>query len=311
MKKQKQGPCSTCGGAHPPDGAHRTHAGAHAEHVGLTFSGKRGTRAGPVVMAKIRERQISADVLSMPLVAMTDFPDEAFEGFSKRPEPECAVCEGSLRAGQILVVLDKGRISHLSCFEGTKVHAAKGDGEQTEAEAVLMEGAVVMFAGDTAQDCRHVRWSNTDGEPRSAIPVGRYLVSGVVGDDVKLTVMLDGNPSAKHHYLVPKDAPWGQWMSDGVVALSAARETPECNGDHESCDGQIVEEYDLKIGKKKTIRVAITGYHHGSNGHDIPWEYFHVGEVVKRPDGGTEIEELLPDPFPEKPTADDIRKALA
>lgn len=180
-----------------------------------------GMRAGPAVMAKIRQKQYTADALSLPLITMTDFPDEAFEGFSKQPEPECAVCEGSLRAGQILVVLDKGRISHLSCFEGTKVHAAKGSDEP-----------------------------------------------------------------------------------------ATIRETPDCNGDKDGCDGQIVEEYDLKIGKKK-IRVAITGYHHGSSGHAGPWEYYHVGEIIKHPEGGTEIEELLPDPFPKKPTADDIKKALA
>lgn len=270
-----------------------------------------GVKAGPAVMAKIKEKQVQADVLSLPLVTMTDFPDEAFEGFSKQPEPECAVCEGDLRAGQILVVLDKGRISHLSCFEGTKVHAAKDSEEQTEAEAVLLVGSVVRFASDTMQNCRYVRWSNTDGESRSEIPVGSYLVNCFVGDDVKLTVMLgNGNPSAKHHYLVPKDAPWGCWMDENVVVLGASRETPECNGDKDGCDGKIVEEYDLKIGKK-TIKVAITGYHHGSSGHAGPWEYYHVGEIIKHPDGGTEIEELLPDPFPKKPTADDIKKALA
>lgn len=300
-KKSKQGPCSTCGGAHPPDGAHRTHDGKRHPTGGM--------KAGPAVMAKIKEKQVQADVLSLPLVTMTDFPDEAFEGFSKQPEPECAVCEGSLRAGQVLVVIDKGRISHLSCFEGTKVHAAKG-GEQTEADAVLLVGSVVAFTRDTEMNCHYVRWSNADGELRDALPKGRYLVQSLVGD-VKLTVVLGaGNPSAKHHYLVPKDAPWGCWMDEKVVVLEASRETPECNGDKDGCDGQIVEEYDLKIGKKK-IRVAITGYHHGSSGHAGPWEYYHVGEVTKRPEGGTEIEELLPDPFPEKPTTDDIKKALA
>lgn len=300
MKKSKQGPCSTCGGAHPPDGVHRTSDGKRHP---------RGMKAGPSVMAKVKEKQAQADVFSLPLVVMTDFPDEAFEGFSKQPEPECAVCEGSLRAGQILVVLDKGRISHLSCFDGSKVHAEKG-GEQTEADVVLQVGSVVRFASDTMQSCQYVRWSNTDGEYRSAIPVGSYLVS-FAGDDVKLTVVLgNGNPSAKHHYLVPKDAPWGCWMDEKVVTLAASSEAPECNGDGEDCNGQIVEEYDLKIGKKK-IRVAITGYHHGSSGHSGPWEYYHVGEIVKRPEGGTEIEELLPDPFDEKPTANDIKKALA
>ncbi len=101
-----------------------------------------------------------------------------------------------------------------------------------------------------------------------------------------------------------------RWMDEKVVTLAASSEAPECNGDKDGCDGEIVEEFDLKIGKKK-IRVAITGYHHGSSGHSGPWEYYHVGEIVKRPEGGTEIEELLPDPFDEKPTANDIKKALA
>lgn len=172
---------------------------------------------------------LSSSLALTPRAATTAFPDEAFEGFQNprvahpmaAGTPSCAVCEGGdLRAGQILVVLDKNRMSHLSCFEGTKVYEAKGESEQTEADVVLADVSMARFTVDTTQNCHHSRWKGRSSKPeaRSVIPAGRYIVN-VGADDVRLTAMLgSGNASAKHSYLVPKDAPWGCWMDEGVVA---------------------------------------------------------------------------------------------
>lgn len=70
--------------------------------------------------AAARKELAAMDAATVVAKEPKEFPNEKYTG------THCGVCAGSLWAGDTLIVLDRYTIAHASCYEGTKVHAAKG-----------------------------------------------------------------------------------------------------------------------------------------------------------------------------------------